>query len=103
MAKLSLKAAPTFQAPVQIPVAGGESVPVMLTFKHRTRSDLNKFTESRADKSDAQTFLDMVDGWELDEPFNPANVDLLLESYIGAGLATYQTYIDELVKHKAKN
>jgi hypothetical protein len=30
-------------------------------------------------------------------------VQTLLENHIGVALATYKTYIDELVKHRAKN
>lgn len=103
MPKLSLTPAPRFKATVQIPLAGGESSPVVLNFKHRSKTELNKFVSERGDKSDTESFLEMVDGWDLSEEFTPGNVDLLLESYIGAALATYQTYIEELVRHKAKN
>lgn len=103
MPKLTLTPKPEFSATVQIPVAGGESSPVVFTFKHRTKSELSKFVDGRAGTSDADTFMEMVSGWDLAEEFNRANVELLLESYIGAALATYQTYIDELVRHKAKN
>lgn len=103
MAKLSLVAKPTFKAKVEIPVAGGDAVELELTFKHRTKTDLNAFINSREDKSDADSFMDMVEGWELKDEYNKASVELLLENYIGTALATYQTYIDELVKSKAKN
>lgn len=103
MAKLTLTPEPRFKATVQIPVAGGESSPLVVTFKHRTKTELNKFVAERGDKSDTESFMEMVEGWDLSDEFNAANVDLLLESYIGAALATYQAYIEELVRHKAKN
>jgi hypothetical protein len=103
MGKLSLIAEPLFKAVVQIPVAGGDAVPVQMTFKHRTRTKLNEFIDSRPGRTDLESFLEMVEGWELEDEFNAANVDLLLEGYIGAGLSAYQTYIDELIKQKAKN
>ena len=103
MAKLSLVPNPTFTAKVAIPQAGGDSVEVEFTFKHRTKTELAEFVKGRAEKSDVESFMDMVCGWELADAFNEANAATLLEGYIGAALSTYQTYIDELVKHKAKN
>lgn len=103
MAKLSLLAAPTFSAKVGIPLAGGAVVEVEMTFKHRTKDALDEFMQSRAGKSDVETFLDMVQGWELDDEFGKESVERLLQNYIGAGLATYRKYIDELVQAKLKN
>lgn len=103
MSKLKLDAAPTFKAPVEIPVAGGESVTVEMTFKHRTKDALDEFIKARPGKTDEASFTDMVEGWDLEDPFTKANVKKLLQNYIGAALATFHTYIDELVKAKAKN
>ena len=103
MAKLALIANPTFKAKVGIPVAGGESVDVMMTFKHRTKTALDEFIKSRADKSDTDSFMDMVCGWDLEDEFNPANVELLLENHIGAALAVYRSYVEELLAAKVKN
>jgi hypothetical protein len=98
-----LKADPTFSAKVAFPVPGGASVDVSLTFKHRTKVDLGKWLEGRGDRSDVETFLEMVDGWALDEPFSKENVQILLDHHIGVALATYQVYIDELTRHREKN
>ncbi|MGZ9713900.1 phage tail assembly chaperone [Glaciimonas sp. GNP009] len=103
MAKLKLVANPTFKAMVGIPVAGGESVSVEFTFKHRTKTALDVFVQSRKEKSDSDTFLDMVEGWDLDDPFNEESAELLLENYIGTALAAYRVYVDELVQAKVKN
>ena len=103
MAKLQLKAAPTFPAKVGIPVAGGEAVPVLMTFKHRTKTQLDEFIKSRVEKSDVESFMEMVIGWDLEDAFSEESVKELLENYIGAALATFEAYIDELVKAKAKN
>lgn len=103
MAKLSLKAAPTFQATVEIPVAGGESVPVVMTFKHRTKTGLAEFIASRVDKSDFDSFKEMVVGWDLEDKFTDDNVREVLENYLGSAVATYRVYVDELTKAKAKN
>lgn len=103
MAKLSLVANPTFTAKVAIPKAGGDPVELEFTFKHRTKSGLAEFMTSRDDKTDTESFMDMVVGWELADEFNAESVDTLLENYIGTALATYHVYIDELVQAKLKN
>lgn len=103
MAKLALKANPTFTKKVGIPVAGGAVSDVTFTFKHRTKTELEKFIDSRPDKDDVETFMAMVEAWDLEEEFNIENATELLENYIGAALAVYRAYIDELVAAKAKN
>lgn len=103
MTKLKLVANPTFKAKVGIPVAGGEVVEVEMTFKHRTKSALDEFIKSRDKKTDTESFLEMVEAWDLEDAFTRESVDLLLENYIGAALATYRTYIDQLLQHKVKN
>lgn len=103
MGKLKLVANPTFKAKVGIPVAGGEPVEVEMVFKHRTKSDLDKFMSSREDKTDVESFMEMVDGWDLEDKFNKESVGLLLENYIGSALATYRVYVDQLVQARVKN
>jgi hypothetical protein len=103
MAKFVLKAEPTFKSKVGFPVAGGEPVDVLLTFKHRTKDALDEFVKSRIGKTDAEAFLDMVVGWELEDEFTKENVELLTQNHMGVGLATFQKYIDELVQHRRGN
>jgi Phage tail assembly chaperone len=104
MAKLKLVADPTFRAKVPIPVAGSDAaVDVLMTFRHRKKSELEEFIKTRADKTDADTFMDMVTAWELEDEFNRANAETLLENYMGAGLATFRVYIEELAKAKLGN
>lgn len=103
MTKLQLKAAPTFTAKVGIPVAGGASVPVAFTFKHRTRTQLVEFMNSRADQSDTDSFMEMVTAWDLEEPFSREAANELLENYGGAAVAVYTAYREELLRAKEKN
>lgn len=105
-----LKADPTFVAEVAFPVAGAASVPVSLTFRHRTKAELDKWLEAGKPKEDGsqrrtdeQTFFEMVEAWSLDEPYTRENVDVLLQHRIGVALATYQTYLNELTRHREKN
>ena len=103
MAKLSLIAKPTFPAKVGIPVAGGDAVDVTFTFKHRTKAALDEFIQSRPEKEDSESVMDLAIGWDLDDAFTVENVELLLQNYMGAALAIYRAYVDELVKAKTKN
>jgi hypothetical protein len=103
MPKLKLVADPTFRAKVGIPVAGGDAVEVEMTFKHRTKKQLEEFVNSRAEKSDVDSFMAMVEGWDLEDDFTKKNVGVLLENYIGAALQVYKTYVDQLVKAKLGN
>lgn len=103
MAKLKLVAAPTFKSKVGIPVAGENPVDVEMVFKHRTKTALDEFIKDRAGKSDAESFMEMVSGWDLEDPFSKEAVETLLENYAGAGLATFRIYIDQLVQAKLKN
>ena len=103
MATLKLIAEPTFRSKVGIPVAGGKSVEVEFTFKHRTKKALDEFVNSRTEKTDTESFMEMVTAWELEDAFNAENVELLLQNYIGSALATYRVYVDELVKAKLGN
>ena len=103
MAKLSLVANPTFTAKVGIPVAGGDPVEVVFTFKHRTKDELDEFIKTRADKPDTDSFLEMVVGWDLEDKFTPENAGLLLQNRIGTALATYRVYVDELIGAREKN
>lgn len=103
MAKLSLVASPTFKKKVGIPVAGGEPVMVEMVFKHKTKTALDQFILDRAGKSDTETFMEMVSGWDLEDVFSKENADTLLENYGGAAVATFRIYIDELRLAKVKN
>ncbi|MGI4847555.1 MAG: phage tail assembly chaperone [Janthinobacterium lividum] len=103
MGKLLLTPSAVFSAPVSIPVAGGAPVEVMMKFKHRTKKDLDAFVKGRVDKSDVDAFTEMVSGWDLEDEFSPANIELLLENYIGTAVATFQAYVDELVRGRQKN
>lgn len=97
MTQLKLIPNPTFTVRVAIPVAGGPAVPVIMTFRHRTKDDMHKFLGVKG-RSDTKTFLEMVTGWELEDEFNQANVELLLSNYHGAALATFRTYIAALTQ-----
>lgn len=103
MAKLSLKANPTFRAKVAVPVAGGEAVDVEFTFRHMTATALSEFRESLSDSSDADAVMKMVDGWDFAEEFNRESVEELIQNHIGIAGDIYRKYIEELIPAKTKN
>jgi hypothetical protein len=103
MAKLTLAANPTFKAQVAVPIPGDEPAMIELTFRHRTKTALDEFIKSREDKSDTESFMQMVSGWDLADEFNKENVEVLLENRIGAALAAYRAYIDQLISGRTKN
>jgi hypothetical protein len=101
--KLKLEANPSFKWKVPVPVAGGTAVDVEMTFKHRTKSELDAWIKSRSEKADAESFMEMVTAWELEDPFTKESVTLFLEIYGGAAVATYRTYVNELLGARVKN
>jgi Phage tail assembly chaperone len=104
MVKLKLVADPTFKSTVPIPVAGAAPVEIEFEFRHRTKSALKEWVESRTNRSDLDSFLDMVTAWPgLEDEFNRANAELLLENYGGTSVATFRVYIEQLVQAKLGN
>lgn len=105
MAKLVLKPAPTFTKAVPVPVHGGDAVPVVFTFKHRTRDDFLAWLNepSKEGRSDVEAIMDVASGWELAEPFDAENVGVLVQNYMGAGRVVIETYINELTGARRGN
>lgn len=103
MAKLKLQPNPTFKASVGIPVAGGDPVSVEFTFRHRSRDDLQAFIDGSPKRSDVENIMDMATAWELSDAFTAESVQLLVQNYISAPLAIFQSYLDELVKARTGN
>jgi hypothetical protein len=106
MAKLNLNQSPTFNARVGITAAGEDAKPTFIwfTFKYRTRKELTEWLNSRVGKTDVESFMDFVSGWDIDDlPFNAENVEVLIDKYAGTPTAALQVYIDQLVKAKTGN
>lgn len=103
MAKLTLIAAPTFKAKVGIPLHGGGEGEVEFTFKHRTKSDLTAWLDVASEKRPAEMILDMVEGWDLEEPFSPESVATFVENYQGAAIPILGKYTQELTQARLGN
>ncbi|WP_340617525.1 phage tail assembly chaperone [Xenorhabdus entomophaga] len=100
MAKFTLVPNPKFKANVQIPVAGKEEPEVVtFTFNHHPISELDKMREMPAQ----EFFEKIVADWAIEEPYNPANLKLLLDNYPSATTAITTTYYNELLGNREKN
>ena len=107
MAKFKLQPAPTFTAPVDIPVPGDGFSKVVFTFKYRDREQMKAFLARLSDPdskmSDQELIEEMCSGWELIDPFTRESIDTLVLNYIQATSAIVDTYLEEHTKARAKN
>lgn len=103
MARLTLNPSPTFKAKVEICRPGLEPELIEITFKHRTRDQLDEFIQQMKDMNIEDQVMAVASGWELVDPFNIDNVKLLAQNYITAPMAIRDKYIGELIKAKEKN
>jgi len=119
MAKLALKAQPTFKGKVAIPVPGGAPVEVEFTFKHRTRAELEVYlnelrelqepaegkakSKNNIGNQEVIAVMNVAIGWEMDEPWNAENVGVFLENYHKAAWMIGTSYISELMQAREGN
>lgn len=101
--KFTLTPTPTFKAKVLIPVPGKTAEPVEFTFKGRTREQFKEFIDNLKDREDVDVILEIASGWELDEPFDKENVEMLTENYLGAARAIIEKYLAELTQARLGN
>lgn len=92
----SLNPDPTFTIAVKIPVAGGKTTAIDVTYKHMTRTEVDEYLERNKDRDDVESAMDIMAGWGLTEEFNQENVARLFENYGGSGRAVIQTYLREI-------
>ena len=101
---------PTFTAPVAIPLPGGETATIEMTFMHLGRKSLQRFLDRVKDLPDAEAIGDIVASWSgvggkdgEPMPYTAENLASMLDNYHGAALAILQTYIRELTVQRVKN
>lgn len=96
----SIKANPTFRAPVEIRRPGDEPpLKFIGVFKHRTRDQFEALAKESRDspRTDLEAVLDVLQGWdEMLEPFSRENVDALLQNFHEAADVIASTYVREL-------
>lgn len=106
MAKLNLDPNPTFVSKVPICPPGDDSIPMMIpmTFIYRSKTDLQEWLSSREGKSDVESFMDMVKGWEADGlEFSKENIELVFDKYPGTPTSAVRVYLDQLTKARMGN
>ncbi len=101
--KFTLTPTPTFKAKVLIPVPGKTAESVEFTFKGRTREQFKEFIEGLKDREDVEVVMDIASGWELEDAFTVANVELLTQNYLGAARAVIEKYLSELTQARLGN
>lgn len=104
MAKLKLVVDPTFAETVDVPVPGGEVAQIEVTFKHRTRDEMESLVRDEVkDMDDVALVQAVASGWDLDEPFEIKHIKTLTQNYHHAALAIWQCYLTSLAGHRTKN
>lgn len=104
MAKVSIKAKPTFNAEVSIPRPGSDPLKIVAVFRHRTKKELASFLEQSRGCEDLDITMGMLDGWvDVEEEFSRDAVEGLLEDFYGAADAFAFAYVRELQKARSGN
>lgn len=101
---LKFKPNPTFRAKVEIPAAGGESIEIEFTFRHRGKKALDTFAEEIREMPDADALMLMVEDWtDMGAPFGADALAELLDDYPAAAFAITRAYFRELLQARLGN
>lgn len=104
MAKLKLSPDEvTFPCPVVIPTAWGDSDPVNLVFKYRTKPQIEEWMAQQQDRDDVLSIMDCVTGWDIPAECNADNVKLLCDNYPGSAFAIVNAYLHGVRGARVKN
>jgi hypothetical protein len=104
---------PKFTEPAAIPVCGGETFDLPITFRYMRQSAAKKHWEDVRTKPEAEQLLPLIDGWDAkvageaigkdEAPLNVDNLTELLDIHAGAGLAIATAFNVGLRGGRAKN
>jgi hypothetical protein len=97
---------PTFVEPATIPVAGGESFDISITFNYKRQSEAKKHWEEVRTKPEAEQLLPLIKTWDADAagaPFSADSLAELMDIHAGAGLAIATAFNTGLRGGRAKN
>lgn len=108
MAIFKVKPDPTFVGKVKIPQAGAEPAEISVTFKHKTREEMDDFlaraSKSKGKDQDMVLLMEIMGGWSgVDTDFSEAAVNHVITNYQGAIVAIMDAYIGELTQARRKN
>ena len=102
---LKLNPDPTFVAQVSITVPGKvKPESVKMTFKYRSKKELNDFWEGNKGRDDADVLMDIVESWDgIDAEYTKENVEKFLDNYPTSGREIGLAYSKLLLESRAKN
>ena len=100
----SIDPSPTFTASVAIPVPGGPAQALTLVFRHKRKSEIQRFLDGAAGREDADLISEIVAGWkDVDAEFCADNLARLLDAYPAAAWAILEAWVDALGRAREKN
>lgn len=103
MAKFKLDPDPTFSADVHIRVPGKGRIPLRCQFRYMDeKTRLAKFSD-RDDATMNDLVLDVLAGWELDEPCNAENIEKLRATYPNSLDDIFKKWADEIMPSRLGN
>lgn len=95
---------PTFRATVDIPVPGGDPMPLELEFAHKTVDELKAMFAGFVGRGDADCIMEFVVGWHNHpDPFSRDAMAALLQRYGRASVAIRNAYAYELTGARLGN
>lgn len=111
---LKLQPKPTFKLSVDVPVVGeNETVNVVFTVKTLKASEIHEYEvrlrkirdgELEAEFIPFEQFAsNVVQGWDLDEPFSKESLLILLDNNPLLGTVLWRSYLNELFSVAEKN
>ena len=124
MASIKLGARPkSFKRVVTFPLVEGGEGAIEVSFKYRTRTEFGKFIDSIVSDAQAQGdqqfsmadlmertrdknaayLMDVIDGWNLDEPLTRATVEQLCDELPGAATEIMEQYRKATVEGRLGN
>lgn len=124
MAIIKLGARPkSFKRVVTFPLVEGGEGAIEVSFKYRTRTEFGKFIDSIVSDAQAQGdqqfsmadlmertrdknaayLMDVIDGWNLDEPLTRATVEQLCDELPGAATEIMEAYRKATVEGRMGN
>lgn len=103
--------APTFAADVDVPMPGGATAVLPLTFRHRSIRQVQELQARMASDSlsDAQILGELIEAWQVtradgsDVPYSADALAELLDNYPAAGPEIYRGYVDALRRGRLGN
>jgi hypothetical protein len=99
-----LKSDPTFRATVDVPVAGHDTMPLEVEFRHKRRAEMQEWFESFASRDELDCLMEIINGWfNVDAPFSRDNLDELLQEYPQAAKTIAAAYTAQLTGFRLGN